>query len=68
MGRKCRDEHHEEFEAIVSVLARMRELMLKKYPEWLGAYVSDVLECALRLEQHQKELQEKAWKYDQLCK
>lgn len=38
---------------IYSVLARMREPMLKAHPEWLPRCISDVLECVLCLEEFQ---------------
>ena len=37
-------------ERIYSALARMRDAMLKRHPEWTCATVSDVLECVLCLE------------------
>lgn len=45
-----------ELNEVISVLARMREPMLKDHPEHLSGSVSDVLECALNLEAYQAEL------------
>ena len=46
-----------EYSEILNALARMRDPMLEKHPDWLGPCVSSRLECALSLENYQKELQ-----------
>ena len=48
--KRMREEIHES-------LARMREITLKRHPEWLGGMVSDVLECCLCIEKDYADLE-----------